>query len=56
MKGATIAGIGGTLPAAVPPLPGDPLWAIRRIANAAPMGFATSGAAFFPARSGRPSR
>ena len=51
MKGA----IGGILPAAIPLLRGHPLRAIRRITNAAPPGFATGDAAFFPARSGRPS-
>jgi hypothetical protein len=36
MKGA----IGGIPTAAIPPLLGHPLWAIRRIAHAAPAGFA----------------
>jgi hypothetical protein len=40
-----MAGIGGTLPAAIPPLRGRPLRAIRRIANAAPAGLATGPAA-----------
>jgi hypothetical protein len=47
MKGATIAGIGGTLPAATPPLRGHSLSAIRRIANEMPAGFAASDDAFF---------
>jgi hypothetical protein len=40
MKCTTIAGIGGTLPAAAPPLRRHSLSAIRRIANETPAGFA----------------
>lgn len=55
MRGTTIAGIGGNLQAVIPPLRGHPLRAIRRTANDAPAGLTTGDAAFFPARSGRPS-
>jgi hypothetical protein len=51
MKGA----IGGFPTAAIPPLLGHPLRAIRRIAQAAPAGFAIADAAFLPARSGSQS-